>query len=88
MDSGSGDTQNSVDRNWVAKRLECYQELGYALFYMKFLNPEWRDSEAGEAQYQRVKMLCRQVAVDSRSSDLAQWEYWKQRIMDEIENLC
>lgn len=77
-----------TEKHWAELRLECYRELGYAIFYMEFLNPDWCDDEAGKAQYERVKKLCRLVAIDSRSDDRELWAHWREKIADEIENMC
>jgi len=76
------------NEGWAELRLQCYRELGYALFYMKFLHPDWRQSEPGEKQWQRVKILCRGVAVDSARTEKYIWEGWRQQIENEIENMC
>lgn len=76
------------NEGWAELRLECYRELGYAIFYMKYLNPDWRESDVGEKQWQRVKILCRGVAVDSARTEKYIWEGWRQKIEAEIENMC
>ena len=67
-------------------RCECIRELGWALMYFKYLEP---DIDWGE-QAVRVELLCQELAKEDRAkNDNEQfWRTFLFRIRDEIENLC
>lgn len=75
-------------KHWWEIRLECYKELGYALFYMNYLHDDWPAD-----QYRRVEALCRMAAENFRGpgiddQTLDHWVDLRKRIADEIENMC
>lgn len=77
--------------NKVKDRDACVRELGYAWIYMHYLRPGWLEPHDGndccKRQKKRVKTLMMECAVEwSREGTF--WEYFYDRIMDEIENMC
>lgn len=62
----------------------CVNELGWALFYMDYLNPPW-----DRAQRERVLDLCIDVGQrDWRFMDEEFWITMYRKISDEVENMC
>lgn len=81
------------DWHWTDVRLHTIKKLGYAWFYMKYLNPNWDPK-----QRKRVKRLCREVAAWREAyhddpkvvleNNLDVWMRLYNRVVDEIENMC
>lgn len=68
---------------WCAVRLECYKELGWALFYLSYLHPDHADQ-----QKERVATLCSEGSANNCVASLDYWKHFLGRIQAETENLC
>jgi hypothetical protein len=70
---------------WQRLREICQVELGYALLYMNYYHPEFKQ----DAQYGRVDELCQRFAVMySTVEGCGVWDRFLKEIKDEIENMC
>lgn len=71
---------------WCVTRAECYKELGWALYYMDYLNDgdPWP-----EDQRKRVEVICREGSENfGKKEGQAYWQDLLRRIRDETENMC
>lgn len=76
-----------ADWHWTDVRLKCWEKLGWAFVYMKYIHPGWGDG----GQKKRVKKLCREAAALHYTTDEITLENFLQlyrAIEDEIENMC
>jgi hypothetical protein len=71
--------------HWTSIRLDCYKQLGFALFYMNYLYP---DCKSWINQSKRVIFLCREAAANDKVASLEYWQNMQQRIESECENMC
>lgn len=71
-------------------RDDCLRALGYAIIYIRWMKPWFLETKEGVEQYRRVKLLCKEVAVEWHRSDGSEiyWSYMHERIINETENLC
>lgn len=96
MDDPEGSTREEwavtlgVPENWGSLRLECIKELGYARMYMDYLHPDssWAEGHTWEPQRSRVNELCDELARESRNLDMSYWVGLRDRILNDIENMC
>lgn len=79
-----------VPEKWGSIRLECIKELGYARMYMDYLHSDssWAGGHTWEPQRSRVNALCDELSREFRNLDLEYWIGLRDRILDDIENMC
>lgn len=81
--------------SWGEVHLACIKQLGYALVYLKYLNPE----PLFAGQLKEVEKLCEELAANEnagprdngaagRNPNVQYWKDLLYRIEDETENLC
>lgn len=79
--------QPDTSWHWTDVRVKCWEKLGWAFMYMKYIHPGWGDG----GQKKRVKKLCREAASIHHTTDEITLDNWLQMykaIEDEIENMC
>ena len=92
LDDMSIYSDDDINSTWCVLRLKIIKELGFALFYMEYIHPNW-----DRQQEERVKKLCEefmsqgsyveQKFKDDNKIKLFYLKFsWK--VMNEIENMC